>query len=64
MIIECKKPDCRFKIEVPRPQSADPETSSHPQLTKTVPEEITVICPICKTFNTAIVYVTRHVGGV
>jgi hypothetical protein len=60
MTVECPDINCRLKFEVPMPQSADPETS-HPRLTKVVPEEVTAMCPRCNTFVTVTVYVTRYI---
>ena len=64
MTVECPNPNCPLKYyEVPMPQSADPEETSGPRLTKVVPEEVTAICPHpkCKTWVTVTVYVTRYI---
>lgn len=61
MIVECPDINCRLQFEVPMPQSADPEEPWGPRQTKVVPEEITVICPKCKTCFTVTVYVTRYI---
>ena len=62
MTVECPNPNCRLKYyEVPMPQSADPEETSGPRLTKVVPEEVTAFCPDCNTRKTVTVYVTRYI---
>lgn len=62
MTVECPNPNCPLKsYEVPTPQSADPEETSGPRLTKVVPEEVNTRCPACNTPRTVTVYVTRYI---